>query len=79
MSFTFEQFYVSTAEDELNYFTEIAGTESIPEHPPTALPSGTYRVLAGQLYRIVPGIPPSLDTALDNSVEENNSEWLQQV
>ncbi len=79
MSFTFEQFYVSTAEDERNYFTEIAGGESLPAKPPKALPSGTYRVLAGHLYRIVPGIPPSIDATLNNRVEENNGEWLQQV
>ena len=70
MSFTFEQFYVSTAEDERNYFTEIAGEESIPAHRPKALPAGTYRVLAGQLYRIVPGIPPNLDEALNNRFEQ---------
>ena len=69
MSFTFEQFYVSTAEDERNYFTEIAGEERTPARESKALPAGTYRVLDGQLYRIVPGIPPNLDEALNNRAE----------
>lgn len=28
----------------------------------TVLPAGTYRVLDGRLYRVEPGLPPSLDT-----------------
>lgn len=28
----------------------------------TALPAGTYRVMDGKLYRVEPGLPPSLDT-----------------
>lgn len=27
-----------------------------------ALPAGTYRVMDGKLYRVEPGLPPSLDT-----------------
>ena len=65
MNYTFEQFYVSTAEDESNYFTNIPGHSEVPSSPTNPLLPGTYRVLAGQLYRIVPGVPPDLDEALD--------------
>ena len=56
--FTSEQFSVSTAEDEKNYFT---GEQQGPERPnPNAiLPPGTYRVIAGGLYRVLGGVSPS--------------------
>ena len=57
MNLTFEQFYFSTADDEVNYFTKVVD-DGVPSSPSNPLPPGTYRVLAGQLYRILPGIPP---------------------
>ena len=52
MKLTTEQISVSTAEEENNYFT---GQPEAPVRPcPNAiLPPGTYRVIDGELYRIV--------------------------
>ena len=61
MNYIFEQFYVSTAEDESNYFTNVPGHAEVASPPASPLLPGTYRVLAGQLYRIVPGVPPGLN------------------
>ena len=57
--FTIEQLSVSTAEDEMNYFT---GQPELAVQPnvDAILPPGTYRVIEGQLYRIVSGIPAEL-------------------
>lgn len=46
------QMSVSTAEEESNYFT---GERSRIHHedPNLAMPAGNYRVINGQLYRIV--------------------------
>ena len=66
MNYIYEQFYVSTAEDESNYFTNVPGHSEVPSPPANPLLPGTYRVLAGQLYRIAPGIPPGLnETVVD--------------
>ncbi len=57
------QLAVSTAEEEENYFFG----QPIPTHesdPEAALPGGVYRVIDGQLYRVLPGaapIPPPAD------------------
>lgn len=58
MEFTSEQFFLSTAESQKNYFT--GQPETLPPLNPTAniLP-GKYRVIDGELYRIVTGIPPT--------------------
>ena len=56
MSYTFEQFYVSTADDELNYFTDVRDDQPPPPPPARSpLPPGTYGVRDGQLYQISPG------------------------
>jgi hypothetical protein len=48
---TCEAFFLSTDEDELNYFTgETVGVAEIVNE--SCLPSGTYRVVDGELYRI---------------------------
>ena len=39
MSYIFEQFYVSTADDELNYFTDVPGYQT--SSPPSPEPAGT--------------------------------------
>ena len=51
------QMCLSTAEDEKNYFS---GTTSKPPviDPDEILPPGTYRIIDGELYRILPGLPP---------------------
>lgn len=54
---TEHQFSVSTAEDEINYFTGQSKGHPISERP--VLPSGIYRVIDGHLYRIVPGVMPA--------------------
>jgi hypothetical protein len=57
-----EQLSVSTAEEEENYFTE--ETVVSPQAPSEAvLPPGTYRVIDGQLFRVLPGPPPLDPTA----------------
>lgn len=55
-NFIIEQISVSTADDEVNYFT---GQPEFPwgPNPNTILPPGTYRVIEGQLYRIIGGVP----------------------
>jgi hypothetical protein len=60
MNFVAEQLSVSTAEEENNYFT---GQQPpvMQLDPNVILPAGTYRVLAGRLYRVVDGIPPSIE------------------
>lgn len=56
MSFTKFQLSVSTAEDELNYFSG-----SLPDEAPApagnAMPTGTYRVVDGSLYLVLPQLP----------------------
>ena len=55
------QLSVSTADDEKAYFT---GNEGVAIGSATenslSLPAGTYRLIEGALYRIVPGIPPTM-------------------
>lgn len=51
------QLAVSTAEEEKNYFFG----QPVPSHesdPEAALPAGIYRVIDGQLYRVLPGAAP---------------------
>ena len=57
---TVEHFSVPTPEDEHNYFTGAVSSE--PPAPRTPLAPGTYRVLAGQIYRILPGKPVRIGT-----------------
>lgn len=56
--YTFEQFSLSTAEDEQNYFT--GQPDPIQPDPSAVLIPGVYRVIDGRLYRIVGGLPPEL-------------------
>ena len=51
------QISFSTAEDEVNYFTGNPAP-AIKADPSRLLPAGLYRVIDGQLYRILPGISP---------------------
>ena len=40
------------------YVTQFSGELEPVQPPAPTLPAGQYRVVAGTLYRIVPGIPP---------------------
>lgn len=55
--FVEEQFALSTAEEEKNYFTETTQAMGMPVAQPHVMPSGIYRVIDGELYRLVPGVP----------------------
>ncbi len=54
-----EQMSLTTAEDENNYFTG-QPQASIQPTPSEILPSGSYRVIDGNLYRVVGTFPPNL-------------------
>lgn len=56
--FIVEQLSLSTAYDEANYFT---GQPEVPWRPDPneILRPGTYRVIDGQLYRVVGGMAPT--------------------
>lgn len=51
--YTTEQLWVSTAEEELNYFFSPAQKKA-PVESGSTMPSGTYRVVDGSLYLILP-------------------------
>lgn len=52
-----EQFSLSTADEEASLVVDQEWDENaVPDSQP-ALPPGNYRVLAGELFRIVPGSP----------------------
>lgn len=51
------QLFLSTAEDEANYFTGRA--EGLPA-PASPVAPGLYRVIDGQLFRVVPGVAPAV-------------------
>jgi hypothetical protein len=53
--FISEQLSVSTAQEEQNYFTGQPPTP-FQSNPNDVLPPGTYRVIGGQLYRVVEGV-----------------------
>jgi hypothetical protein len=56
MRFTEIQLSLSTADEERAYFY---GPTSTPEPDVTAvLPAGVYRVVEGNLCRVLPGLPP---------------------
>ncbi|MGO8813249.1 MAG: hypothetical protein ACLQVG_01090 [Terriglobia bacterium] len=59
MELVIQQFSISTAEDEKNYFTEQPASMEQPTSPPI-LPAGQYRVIDNKLYRVVPGIAPTV-------------------
>lgn len=58
MNYTFEEFYMSTADDEKNYFTEVAGESPFPRPERAPLQPGTYGVRDGKLYLITLGASP---------------------
>jgi hypothetical protein len=66
-----EQLSVSTAEDENNYFTGQQNVIEQPE-PSKVLPAGLYRVIEGQLYRVIGGVAPlSPDTKMGTTFMED--------
>ena len=56
----YKSYTTSTAEDELNYFSRGFVNATVEPDPSTILPEGSYRVIEGELYRVVPGLPPIL-------------------
>lgn len=68
--FVSEQFAVSTAEDERNYFTGQPEAMFRP-NPSAILPPGTYRIIEGSLYRIISGLPPNLSLSRTGDAESN--------
>lgn len=57
MDYHSEQLFLTTADDERDYFT--GEQEAAPPrfNPNVVLPPGVYRVIDGELYRIVDWIP----------------------
>lgn len=53
------QISLSTAEDARNYFCGDQGPVQ-PTNGDCPLAPGTYRVIDGALFRLVPGLPPGL-------------------
>jgi len=51
------QFSLSTAEDERNYFSGITPTPPPEVRLEEAMPPGIYRIIDGEAYRVVPGVP----------------------
>lgn len=51
-------FSLSTAEDEKNYFSGVSSALGELGNAQQQLPSGVYRIVDGELCRIVPGRPP---------------------
>ena len=52
-----EQLAMSTADDEQNYFTgQLSSSEQSESHP--VLAPGVYRVIEGQLFKIISGVAP---------------------
>jgi hypothetical protein len=56
MNLTMEQISVSTADEERNYFSGSVKPEA-PTQSGSAMPTGTYRVVDGMLYLILPSAP----------------------
>lgn len=56
--FVSEQFSLSTAQVAASYFTGASRTDFQPE--PQVLPPGVYRVVNGEVRRVLPGLPPDL-------------------
>jgi len=63
MSFVEFQISLSTAEEEQNYFSEFSRAVPTVEKPSAVLLPGTYRVIDGSLYQVLPGIPPMVPLA----------------
>ncbi|MBX3134580.1 MAG: hypothetical protein KF689_14450 [Gemmatimonadaceae bacterium] len=55
--FVVEQFSLSTADEEASLVVDQDWDENVAPESQATLPPGNYRVLAGELFRIVPGSP----------------------
>lgn len=53
----------STAEDERDLEMALSGVDVVQPDPTKILPEGEYRVMHGQLRRVVAGVSPSLGSA----------------
>lgn len=70
IEFVIEQLAMSTADDEVNYFTgQLSPNEQREVHP--VLAPGVYRVIDGQLFRIVSGVAPVVHEQKANLVVPN--------
>jgi hypothetical protein len=63
------QISLSTADDEANYFTGIPIPSVVPDSA-RLLPAGTYRIIDGQLCRILPGVSPRFTTSQALAAEQ---------
>lgn len=72
MSFTVEQIALSTAEDERNYFSGSVQPEA-PVEEGSAMPAGTYRVVNGDLYLVLPNAPVAPNPRRDVSDRREDS------
>lgn len=63
MTLTVEQIALSTAEEERNYFTGDLSPTPFSASAEAAMPVGVYRVIDGEVFRIVPGPIPTLPTS----------------
>jgi len=63
IEYIFEDFSITTAEEEQNYFTG-QPEPTVPSNPNLIVPPGTYRIIDGELYRINRG-SPVIDEPLD--------------
>jgi hypothetical protein len=60
--FTADVFFISTVEDQNNYFTGNVQVKSNLEFGTSInLNPGTYRVIDGALFQVVPGLPPCFE------------------
>jgi hypothetical protein len=58
--FFVEQLSTTTGEQEEQYFSGSHEPTPLAPREGVSLPSGDYRIVAGDLYRILPGVPESL-------------------
>ena len=66
IEFVMENFSVTTAEDERNYFTN-QPEPNIHPSPNVVVRPGVYRIIDGELYRINPGSPPIAELVKNNA------------
>ena len=70
IEFIFEDFSITTAEEERNYFTGQPEPPSQP-NPNAIVPPGTYRIIDGELYLISRG-----SHAIEKSTDKDNAVGL---
>ena len=76
LKLTFEQIAVSTADEARNYFTGDQGPLRIAPLREQALPIGTYRLIDGELFKIIPGPNPNLPVNAQPSRREGSPQQV---